>query len=187
MTIGHVRSPRPLRAPLARLALLISLLGLAAAVAPPAARADAVDNAFVTAVKGKGIDFASAQAAIVAGHEVCDELDLGKPKSDVASEMMNNSNLDGYRAGSSSAQAFPRTARGITVRPDGGAGLGSGQGVDGAGQSRRQLGRDGDVSVVGQTGLARADRVAQECFHGRTGLRIGVFGAHDLICRPHDG
>ena len=36
---------------------------------------------------------------IVAGHEVCDELDLGKPKSDVASEMMNNSNLDGYRAG----------------------------------------------------------------------------------------
>ncbi len=76
----------------------ITLLGLAA-VAAPAARADAVDNAFVTAVKNKGIQFASPQAAIVAGHEVCDELDLGKQKSDIASEVMANSNLDGYRAG----------------------------------------------------------------------------------------
>jgi hypothetical protein len=78
--------------------LALVLVGLAGA-ATPAARADAVDNLFVTAVKNKGIDFASPQAAIVAGHEVCDELDLGKQKSDVASEVMTNSNLDGYRAG----------------------------------------------------------------------------------------
>lgn len=77
---------------------MLTLLGIAAA-ACPAARADAVDNAFVTAVKNKGIQFASPQAAIVAGHEVCDELDLGKQKSDVANEVMTNSNLDGYRAG----------------------------------------------------------------------------------------
>ena len=78
--------------------LALALVGLAGA-ATPAARADAVDNLFVTAVKNRGIDFASPQAAIVAGHEVCDELDLGKQKSDVASEVMTNSNLDGYRAG----------------------------------------------------------------------------------------
>jgi hypothetical protein len=80
------------------LGAVVALLGLAA-VASPAARADAVDNAFVTAVKNKGIQFASPQAAIVAGHEVCDELDLGKQKSDIANEVMANSNLDGYRAG----------------------------------------------------------------------------------------
>ncbi|MCV7101636.1 DUF732 domain-containing protein [Mycobacterium palustre] len=80
------------------LGAVLTLLGIAAA-ACPAARADAVDNAFVTAVKNKGIQFASPQAAIVAGHEVCDELDLGKQKSDVANEVMTNSNLDGYRAG----------------------------------------------------------------------------------------
>jgi hypothetical protein len=80
------------------LGAVVTLLGVAA-VACPAARADAVDNAFVTAVKNKGIQFASPQAAIVAGHEVCDELDLGKQKSDIANEVMANSNLDGYRAG----------------------------------------------------------------------------------------
>jgi hypothetical protein len=80
------------------LGAVVTLLGLAV-VACPAADADAVDNAFVTAVKNKGIDFASPQAAIVAGHEVCDELDLGKQKSDIATEVMTNSNLDGYRAG----------------------------------------------------------------------------------------
>jgi hypothetical protein len=78
--------------------LTLALFSLAT-VATPTAHADAVDNLFVTAVKAKGIDFASPQAAIVAGHEVCDELDLGKQKSDIASEVMTNSNLDGYRAG----------------------------------------------------------------------------------------
>lgn len=78
--------------------LALTLLSLAVAVSP-AANADAVDNLFVTAVKNKGIEFATPQAAIVAGHEVCDELDIGKQKSDIASEVMTNSNLDGYRAG----------------------------------------------------------------------------------------
>jgi hypothetical protein len=90
--IGGVRSLR------AGIAPLVALFGLAGAAAPPA-RADAIDNAFVTAVKAHGIDFATPQAAVVAGHEVCDELDLGRQKSDVASEVMTNSNLDGYKAG----------------------------------------------------------------------------------------
>ncbi|BBZ49241.1 DUF732 domain-containing protein [Mycobacterium heidelbergense] len=98
MTTGHPRSPKPRRPRSAGLAVAVALLGLAGAAAP-AARADAVDNAFVAAVKAKGIDFPSPQAAIVAGHEVCDQLDLGMQKSDVASEVMNNSKLDGYHAG----------------------------------------------------------------------------------------
>jgi Protein of unknown function (DUF732) len=98
MTTGQVRSPRPVRSPLAGVVLVVALLSLAE-VAAPTAHADAIDSAFVNAVKGKGINFASAQAAIVAAHEVCDQLDLGMQKSDVASEVMTNSQLDGYHAG----------------------------------------------------------------------------------------
>ncbi|MEZ0365283.1 DUF732 domain-containing protein [Mycobacterium sp. pUA109] len=76
----------------------VLVLALVAAVAP-AAHADAVDNNFLTALKTRGIDFASGQSAIIAGHEVCDELDLGRQKSDVVSDVMNNSRLDGYHAG----------------------------------------------------------------------------------------
>jgi len=99
VTTGQVRSPRPVRSLLAGFVLAVALLSLLAGVATPAAHADLIDNAFVAAVKAKGIDFASPQAAIIAGHEVCDELDLGKQKSDIVSELMTNSNLDGYHAG----------------------------------------------------------------------------------------
>jgi len=98
MTTGHVRSARPLRSLLAPPSLVVALLSLAG-VSTPTAHADSIDNAFLSAVKSKGIDFSSTQAAIVAGHEVCDELDSGRQESDVASTLMTNSNLDGYRAG----------------------------------------------------------------------------------------
>ena len=98
MTTGRLRSPRLARSLLAGPVLVVALLGLAD-VSIPTARADAVDNAFVNAVKSHGIDFASPQAALIAGHEVCDELDGGRQESDVASTLMTNSNLDGYRAG----------------------------------------------------------------------------------------
>ena len=98
MTTGQVRAPRLARSLLRGLVPMVALLGLADASIPTAS-ADSIDNAFLNAVKAKGIDFASPQAAIVAGHEVCDELDGGKQESDVASTMMSNSNLDGYRAG----------------------------------------------------------------------------------------
>ena len=97
MAISRVCSPRPVRSLVAGLvlAVLLSLGG----VPTPTAHADNVDNAFLTAVKGKGINFATPEAAIVAGHEVCDELDLGRQKSDVATAVMSSSSLDGYRAG----------------------------------------------------------------------------------------
>jgi hypothetical protein len=78
--------------------LAVALLGLVAAAAPTA-HADAVDTNFLGALSGKGINFASGQAAIVAGHEVCDELDQSRQASDVANDVMTQTNLDGYHAG----------------------------------------------------------------------------------------
>ena len=93
-----MRSPNSVRSPLAALVLPVALLGVVA-VSAPAAHADAVDDTFLGALKTKGINFASPQAAIIAGHEVCDELDLGRQSSDVANDVTKNSNLDGYHAG----------------------------------------------------------------------------------------
>jgi Protein of unknown function (DUF732) len=36
---------------------------------------------------------------MAAAHEVCDELDQGKQVTDVANDVMAQSNLDGYHAG----------------------------------------------------------------------------------------
>jgi uncharacterized protein DUF732 len=77
-------------------ALLLGVMGVAA----PTALADAADGSdFVGAISAKGITFASRQAAILAGHDVCDELDQGRQASDVASDLMKESNVDGYHAG----------------------------------------------------------------------------------------
>ncbi len=76
--------------------LTVLLIGL---IDSPAVHADAVDTTFLGALNAKGIDFASGQSAVMAGHEVCDELDGGRQKSDVVSEVMHSSQLDGYHAG----------------------------------------------------------------------------------------
>jgi hypothetical protein len=80
---------------LASATMLLELLG----VAGPAAHADSTDDAFLQAISAKGIHFQSPETALVAAHEVCDELDLGRSKPEVASEVMQNSNLSGYAAG----------------------------------------------------------------------------------------
>lgn len=95
--MSRVRLPRPVRSVLVGFVLADALLGLT--VAAPAAQADGVDDAFLNAVKSKGINFATPQAAIIAAHQVCNELDLGRQKSDVVNDVTNSSNLDGYRAG----------------------------------------------------------------------------------------
>ena len=58
----------------ARLALAATLLGPLGAMAP-IAQADASDDAFLGALKAKGINFPNPAAAIIAGHEVCNELE----------------------------------------------------------------------------------------------------------------
>jgi hypothetical protein len=66
---------------------------------PPAAGADAVDDTFVSTLGSKGINVGSPQGAVIAGHEVCDELRLGRTAAQVATDVTKNSNLDGYHAG----------------------------------------------------------------------------------------
>jgi Protein of unknown function (DUF732) len=93
-----VRSPKPVRSTLTSLALVLAPLGVMA-IAAPSAHADAVDTNFLNALKSKGITFASGQAAVIAGHQVCDGLDGGQASSDVANSIMQQSGLDGYHAG----------------------------------------------------------------------------------------
>lgn len=76
-----------------------ALLTLATVSTAPVAQADAVDSQFLTALQSHGINFGSPQAAIQAAHRVCDELDAGRLKPDVANEVETSSNLDGYHAG----------------------------------------------------------------------------------------
>ncbi|OBK38868.1 hypothetical protein A5658_25835 [Mycobacterium sp. 1245111.1] len=78
--------------------VLAALLSIAATTAP-CADADSVDASFLNALHSKQISFASGQAAIVAGHQVCDALDGGRASSDVANDVMQQSGLDGYHAG----------------------------------------------------------------------------------------
>ena len=82
----------------ARLVLALGLLDALGATTPTA-RADATDDAFLAALKAKGITYPNPTAGLVAGHEVCNELNLGKSPSQVATDVMNNSPLDGYHAG----------------------------------------------------------------------------------------
>jgi Protein of unknown function (DUF732) len=89
---------RDVRSLVAELVLLVALFGLME-VAAPSAHADAVDGNFLNALGSRGITFASPQSAIVAAHEVCDELDSGRAASDVANDVMQQSSLDGYHAG----------------------------------------------------------------------------------------
>lgn len=98
MTTTQVCSLRRVRSLLAGLVLSVALVGLVG-VAAPTAHADAVDGNFVNALNSRGITFASPQAAIIAAHEVCDELDGGRVTSDVANDVMQQSSLDGYHAG----------------------------------------------------------------------------------------
>jgi hypothetical protein len=94
----QLRSPSSLRSVLAGLVLVVAL-GVVA-VAAPTAHADAVDSGnFLGALSSRGITFASGQAAILAGHEVCDELDQGRQAIDVANDVMTQTNLDGYHSG----------------------------------------------------------------------------------------
>jgi hypothetical protein len=89
-----------LRPPLIGLVLAFAVLGVVAVAAPTAHADYAVDSgSFLGALNSRGITFTSKQAAVAAGHEVCDELDQGKQTSDVASNVMTLSNLDGYHAG----------------------------------------------------------------------------------------
>ncbi|WP_205876693.1 DUF732 domain-containing protein [Mycobacterium camsae] len=80
-------------------ALVVASLTLTATLPAPVAYADAVDSQFLNALQAHNINFGSPNAAILAAHQVCNELDAGRQKADVANEVTSSSNLDGYHAG----------------------------------------------------------------------------------------
>lgn len=97
-----VRNPRRSgrrRASVVGTSLVVALLGLSTTLPAPAAHADAVDSQFLNALQAHNINFGSPNAAILAAHQVCNELDAGRQKADVANEVTSSSNLDGYHAG----------------------------------------------------------------------------------------
>ena len=97
---SQVRSPRPLRSLVAGLVLAVAPLSVMGVVAPTAHADYAVESSdFLGALSSRGITFTARQAAIAAGHEVCDELDQGRQASDVANNVMTQTDLDGYHAG----------------------------------------------------------------------------------------
>ena len=65
----------------------------------PTVRADPNDDKFVHALQSRGITYQSADAAIAAGHLVCTKLDQGETETQVAQDVMDNTNLDPYHAG----------------------------------------------------------------------------------------
>jgi uncharacterized protein DUF732 len=96
----QVRSPRPLRSLVAGLVLAVAPLTVMGVAAPIAHADDALESSnFLGALSSRGITFAARQAAIAGGHEVCDELDQGRQASDVANNVMTQTDLDGYHAG----------------------------------------------------------------------------------------
>ncbi|MCV7103076.1 DUF732 domain-containing protein [Mycobacterium palustre] len=67
-------------------------VGLAVATAGGAA-ASTIDDAFIAEMRGLGISFSSPQDAIKDGHQVCIELNSGKTGTDVAREVLRQTDL----------------------------------------------------------------------------------------------
>ena len=81
------------------LVLVAALLGPRGVAAPTAHADDPTDDAFLAAVRSKGINYTSPTDALIAAHLVCNELNHGETPAQVASDVMNNSSLDAYHAG----------------------------------------------------------------------------------------
>jgi hypothetical protein len=78
--------------------MAVALLGPLGAVST--ARADSNDDKFLSMLKKEGItDHVSSTHAIEAGHMVCQKLDGGATPSDVATDVVNSSNMPAYHCG----------------------------------------------------------------------------------------
>jgi Protein of unknown function (DUF732) len=80
-------------------ALGTAAVGLAVATAG-AAGATTADDAFIAQMTGAGITFTSAQEAVNEGHQVCRELAAGKTGTDVATEVLSQTDLTTKQAAS---------------------------------------------------------------------------------------
>lgn len=98
MTSTQIRKPARLLSLLA--AGVVPAAGLFGVLgAAPAAQATASDDAFLAALRAKGINYESSDAAVASGHLVCKALDSGEAPEQVANDIINSSKLDSYHAG----------------------------------------------------------------------------------------
>lgn len=98
MTSTQIRKPSRARSLLA--IGVVPVAGLLGAMATSAtAQANAADDAFLSALKAKGINYESPDAAVNSGHTVCHELDSGQTPEQVANNVLSSSSLDSYHAG----------------------------------------------------------------------------------------
>ncbi|MCA2243525.1 MULTISPECIES: DUF732 domain-containing protein [Mycobacterium] len=98
MTSTQMRKPGRARSLLAiGVAPVAGLLG--ALSTPASAHATSADEAFLAALKAKGINFESPEAVVNSGHTVCHQLDSGQTPEQVANNVLSSSSLDGYHAG----------------------------------------------------------------------------------------
>jgi hypothetical protein len=67
--------------------------------AVPTVRADPNDDKFLPALQSQGITYQSPEAAIAAGHHVCEKLDQGETETQVAQDVIDSTDLDPYHAG----------------------------------------------------------------------------------------
>lgn len=104
MTMAYTRATdRVLTRRGVRTLVMVATLAMLALLGPvgaaPTARAHPNDDEFLAALQAKDITYQSADAATVAGHLVCSELDQGETPGQVAQDVINNSDLDPYHAG----------------------------------------------------------------------------------------
>ncbi|MGB9303235.1 MAG: DUF732 domain-containing protein [Mycobacterium sp.] len=73
-------------------------LGLAALAACGTAAANSTDDAFIAQMKAVGVTFSSPQIAVQDAHQVCKELAGGKTGSEVANEVVSQTDLSPKQA-----------------------------------------------------------------------------------------
>jgi hypothetical protein len=83
---------------IATTAIGAAAIGLAAVAAAGTAGASTTDDAFIAQMKSLGVSFSSPQEAAKEGHQVCAELAAGKTGTDVATEVLNQTNLTSKQA-----------------------------------------------------------------------------------------
>jgi hypothetical protein len=78
---------------IAATAIGVAAVGLAAFAGAGTAAATTPDDAFIAQMKGQGVTFSSPQEAVREGHQVCKELAAGKTGTDVANEILSQTDL----------------------------------------------------------------------------------------------
>jgi Protein of unknown function (DUF732) len=75
-----------------------AIMGLGAVATAGTAAAGSADDAFIAQMKVLGVTFTSSQEAVREGHQVCAELAAGKTGTDVAKEVLSQTDLTSKQA-----------------------------------------------------------------------------------------